>query len=201
MFGKYASRASSAMLNTLGSAGRTAAIGAGAGGMYGAVSNDTSVLGSAAMGAAAGLGGRYARAGIKATTGVGRGMAMGAHGKALGQAFGGGVARKARRDYSRTVSKMRGVRSNSGFANSTVANRNQSVSPNAAARAASNIGPSLSSNGPVGGRITGLRKPNRTGATSFSSMKYNDLVGQGGAAGILGAFEGGNRRKRFMGLF
>jgi hypothetical protein len=80
----------------MGAAGRTAAVGAGIGGLYGAFADNTSVMGGAMMGAGMGLAGRYGRAGLRAAN-----RALGPKGSptyGLGSAFMGGVGRRFARD-------------------------------------------------------------------------------------------------------
>jgi hypothetical protein len=80
----------------MGAAGRTATVGAGIGGLYGAFANDTSVIGGAMMGAGIGLAGRYGRAGLRSAN-----RALGPKGSPtydLGSAFMGGIGRRFMRD-------------------------------------------------------------------------------------------------------
>lgn len=79
----------------MGAAGRTATIGAGVGGVYGAFSDSTSVLGGAAKGAGAGLGLRYGRAGLRSAMRY----TAGPHSvRGAMRAFGGGAGRRMVRD-------------------------------------------------------------------------------------------------------
>jgi hypothetical protein len=77
-------------------AGSRTAMGTIAGGAYGAMSDDTSILGGALMG---GAGARYLGAGFKRASMVGGGMGFGGHARAYGRAFGRGVVNRARLDY------------------------------------------------------------------------------------------------------
>jgi len=77
-------------------AGRTA-MGAAAGGLYGAFSDNTSVLGGALMGAAAG---RYLGTGIRnAMRFRGAGLDFGAHAWGMGKSFMFGTVARARLDW------------------------------------------------------------------------------------------------------
>lgn len=96
--------------NALGTVGRTAAYGAGVGGMYGAMSGDTSVIGGAMAGATLGLGGRYARAGFRGGMRTGGGVGFREAVGAYGRGFGQGIQRRAIADY-----KGVSMRSNIGF--------------------------------------------------------------------------------------
>jgi hypothetical protein len=80
-------RGANSMWRGMPAAGRTAAMGAGIGGLYGAIADDTSVLGGAAMGAGIGLGGRYARAGFRAGTLPLNNRPFSAFGSAVGRRF------------------------------------------------------------------------------------------------------------------
>lgn len=92
--GSYAAR---------GGFGRTTAgalWGGAAGGLYGAMSSDTSVLGGMVAGAGLGAGSaRYLGAGFISASKVGAGQKLGAHAKSYGQAFGRGVLAQAKWDY------------------------------------------------------------------------------------------------------
>ena len=81
------------------------AMGAITGGMYGAFSNNTSIVGGALMGAAAG---RYLGAGFLSGAYSGKGLGFNASLRAYGRAFGRGVTNMARRDF-RTIMANRGM--------------------------------------------------------------------------------------------
>lgn len=76
-------------------AGTTGAL---AGGLYGAMSDNTSVLGGAAMGFGIG---RYGGAGLRAMRGIGAGLPFGAHARAMFGAGLRGMSGMARGDISR----------------------------------------------------------------------------------------------------
>jgi len=77
-----------------------AGVGAGLGGLYGAMSDNTSVLGGALTGAGVGaIGARYLGAGFRTAAGAGRGMGLRASAGDYGKRFGMGVAARARLDY------------------------------------------------------------------------------------------------------
>lgn len=81
------------------STGMGMATGMGLGGLYGAMSDNTSVLGGALTGGLLGTGmGRYGMAGMRATRGVGAGMGLGAHARAAGSAFRRGAMGQLRND-------------------------------------------------------------------------------------------------------
>lgn len=103
-----------------GKLGRTAAgaaWGGTLGGLYGAMSSNTSVLGGIAMGAGLGAGGaRYGGAGLKRANMVGAGMGVKAHGMAAASAFGKGAFNRLRLDYrgasmmaNKGYNKIRGI--------------------------------------------------------------------------------------------
>jgi hypothetical protein len=76
--------------------------GAGTGGLYGAMSDDTSVLGGMMSGALmGGAGARYGGAGALAGAHTGRGIGFKASMGTYAKAFGGGVANMAKRDAMR----------------------------------------------------------------------------------------------------
>lgn len=113
----------------IGSTGRGAVYGAAAGGAWGAVSDDTSVLGGMAMGAAGGaVGGRYGGAGMKSMSRWSRpeyGFAPGISAQRMGDKmsnFAMGVVGQARRDF-------RGAKSAMGFPGNTAARSVTSNSP------------------------------------------------------------------------
>jgi len=91
----------------LGGAGRAAAIGAGIGGAYGAVSSNTSVLGGAVMGAGMGLGVRYSQSGIRATSRYARGPIST---RGVASQFVGGAGRRMKRDFG-----ISAIKANKGF--------------------------------------------------------------------------------------
>lgn len=95
MFGNIAKAGASRLLRN-----RTA-MGAIAGGMYGAFSDNTSMVGGALMGAAAG---RYLGAGFLSGAYSGRGLGFNASLRAYGKAFGRGVSNMARRDFRQVMS-------------------------------------------------------------------------------------------------
>jgi hypothetical protein len=72
------------------------ALGAAAGGMYGAISDDTSVLGGALFGLGAG---RYGGAGLRLANRGGARLGLGAHSALAGKRFGLGAYGQMRRDY------------------------------------------------------------------------------------------------------
>ena len=92
-----------AKMLTSGAARRTltgAGVGAVAGGLYGAMSDNTSVLGGALVGAGLGAGAaRYGGAGLKMASNAGRGMGFKASASDWGQRFGRGVVGRARLDF------------------------------------------------------------------------------------------------------
>ena len=103
---KYAGRKGAAGLigAAIGTRGTTAAgafYGGLAGGMYGAASNDTSILGGMAMGAGMGAGaGRYGRAGLRRGKLGKRGIGTSVPGmRGAAQGFGRGVRTQAQMDY------------------------------------------------------------------------------------------------------
>ena len=81
--------------------GNRTAVGAAVGGLYGAMSDNTSVLGGALMGAAAG---RYLGAGFLSAAHSGKGLGFNASLRAYGSAFKRGFSNMARRDFRRVMS-------------------------------------------------------------------------------------------------
>lgn len=97
----------------LGLTGRAAAFGAGVGGLYGALSNDTSVLGGMAGGALMGMGARYGAAAYRGArlggrmTGPRMAGILGLPGGSLAQGLGGGAYRGMRQAFRRDLSGIR----------------------------------------------------------------------------------------------
>lgn len=158
----------------LGMTGGGAVGGAAIGGMYGMMSDDTSVLGGALMGAGLGAAGmRYGPRGVNAFRGAGRGGA-GIGGGLM--AAGRGMYRGARADVMGGYNAVKG-----GLVSNT---RAASNAANARAVASSaNVGATLASNGGVN-----PMRARRGGAAAFAGMSGRDIAGAPGAEEFLAGY-------------
>jgi hypothetical protein len=107
--GRYGASAMAAGYRGLGSTGKGAVIGAGVGGAYGMMSNDTSVLGGMMMGAGMGAaGGRYGPSAMRRAKLGYRGIGVG--GAATVTGLRGGLYGGARGAYNQMRADYRGAR-------------------------------------------------------------------------------------------